>query len=607
MTTTLLSGDKGYRNEIPLDKKKSRYDLGIEENGIYSVSVKLTYDLDSDKQSSDNRETKELSKKEIEVIVKYNFTFTEAAVRSVDYDSKAVTIGFNSTNASIYKVAKVTINGVEYDAVADGDVYTVKLNLDGTDRTVLNITQAELEDHKKFKVDDVSLVVFKRAPSATVNAITGEDVVNVSYIIADQENIAENVRAILKTADGEVKGTEALKEIEGTVAFEVQAGAYLVEIVADYDAVDGKMHKNELLVSDDVIMPIDIDGISGKVSKSYVNKGETVEVIYTVEDNTYEDVRAFTVSGKDYTAEGLGEGKYKISYKAGNTAGVEKLELTAVKYASETVAVEYGSAIEVLKDAPTVTGFDYDGSEKSTVAFTLNDPDNAFISGAIIATSSNGEKTEIAVEKNKNSYDLGLKENGTYSISVNVTYDLDENKDDKTNQKTEALYSGEIQVIVDYKFKFENAQVKSVDNKNMTVQIGFESSNASIYPLTKLTVNGAEYDAVKTGDTSYTVSVQLQSREKTELNITGAELEDHKKFDVSSTLVVFKTAPAATLNIAFGEDKIDVGYVVIDNEGIAENIKLVLCDVYGEEIAARDIKARSLEGSLEFAMTQSTA
>ncbi len=599
----VVSDGNGYKNEIPVDKKKSKYDLGIEENGIYSVSVRLTYDLDGDKQSADNRETKELSKKEIEVIVRYNFTFTGAAVKSVDYDGKTVTIGFNSTNASIYKVAKVTINGAEYDvAAADGDSYTVKLRLDSTDRTELNITQAELEDHKRFSVDDVSLVVFKKAPSATVNAITGEDVVNVSYIIADQENIAENVRVVLKTADGEVKGTEPVKGTEGTAAFDVQAGAYLVEIVADYNAVDGKTHKDEVLVSDDVIMPIDIDGISGKISKSYVKKGETAEVIYTVEDNTYEEIKAFTVSGRDYPAESLGDGKYKISYKAGNAAGVEKLDVTAVKYATETVAVEYSGSLEVLKDAPTVTGFDYDGSEKSIVSFALNDPDDAFISGTLTATYSEGKKTEITLEKNKNSYDLGLKENGKYGISVNVTYDLDGDKDDKTNQKTEELYGGEIQVIADYKFKFENAAVKSVDNKNATIQIGFESTNASVYPVTRVTVNGGEYDAVKVGDTSYTVSVPLQSRERAELNITGAELEDHKKFGVSATLVVFKTAPSASLNITHGEDKIDVGYVVIDNEGIAENIKLVLCDVYGEEIAKRDVKARSLEGSEEFAI-----
>lgn len=633
-----------------LDEKKEDYkfELDIEENIIATVKVSVSYDLDSERENKINENTEIMLTDEIEMIKNYEFTIDEAKITNIDYDNKIVTITFKSTNLSKdYGVYKVVIKGQEYEVgnTRSGNTYSVDVKLENYDPTTIIIEEAILDNYKKFKVEAerTNFVVFKKAPTGELTIEPTSKSLKVNYIIKDEYNtisdwriingneIVSDLNIILKDSEGNIVDSKPIDPSKndsvefseltiGEDIVKITAGKYTVEMVANYNAVDGKEHNNEIIASKEAIIDINVESISSDITDvldniKYVNKNETLEINYTIEDNTDENITALTVNGKEYKiGKGLEKqenGTYKITYTVGNEAKVEEIKVTAVKYESKTVTVDYSDSVEVLKTVPTISDFDYNGNEKAVITFTLNDPDSAFISGTIVVTGENGFKEEIAVEKGTDIYDLeellGI-ENGKYLIEINITYDLDSNNDNDANESTDTLLTEEIEVITYYSFTFENAQITNIDYENKTVTIKFTSTNSSRYGVSQVTINDKQYDVTSDGDDYYTIEITLENNNRTQLNITEVILEDHKIFNderVKKSFVVFKEEPSATLNIddITDDKKIKGSYTITDKEKIAENIKIVLCDVYGKEITTKYVEAEDtdiIEGTLEF-------
>lgn len=601
----VVTDQNGVTKEIAIQKNKTTYDLGLTENGVYTVSIRVLYDLDSDKDDPAHQEEKELHSGTIQVFVDYHLTFTGLTVKSVDYDQKTVTLEFESTNASIYKVSKVVINGEAYEVTRTGNIYTVTVTLKNNKKTELKFSQVELEDHKQLDVEG-SVTVFKNAPTAKVQATAGDKAIHAEYTITDKDSVLQSASVVLRDATGKALATVPCEALSGKADFTVEsAGAYRVEVVAAYDAVDGKTHRDEVLASEDVSFSIEITSISAAVSAEYVGKSEAFDIFYTVEDNTYGNVSAFTINGQDYSAELQSNGTYKVTYTARSEAGVEKLRTTAVKYAGETVKVTCNASVEVLKTAPTVTDTDFNGNDKSVVTFKLVDADDAFISGKIVVTDKAGETKEIAIEKNKSTYDLGLTKNGVYTVSIQVLYDLDSNPDDPANRAEKELHNGTIQVFVDYDFTFGKPVVKSVDYAGKTVTLEFESTNASIYKVSKVVISDKPYEVTRTTGNTYTVSVTLENTEKTVLVFSQVELEDHKQFDIEGRVTVFKLHPAATLKTETTSASIDVSYTLTDEDAALISADLVLKDSNGGVITTKT--CTDLTGTVSFAVEKSGA
>ena len=597
-------GNEVFNSKI--NTGKNEYTYKAKDNGEYTTQVNISYDLDTNKLNSitgdKNENTENIINQKTMVITDYKFTFDNVQIKSVDKEKKLVTIDFVSSNISIYNVNKVIINNKEYNVTKNDNNYEVVINLEDTSKQNIEITKVILDNDKAFEVKK-EFVVFKNIPvikDLKIDYNEQERLVKVSYNLEDKDKVLTKQYVVLKDNLGNVITTKELNDnTTGFVLDNVDnAGIYTIEVLGDYDVVDGLLHSKELLSRKEFTIDLKVS-ISNTSINYYPNKGEEIEILYTVDSNTKDIVESFTINGKKYNALLVNDNIYKVIYKVKDTIGIEDINLTSINYKDVEVPEDVKVKVDVLKEVPTIDNYVFDDNKTIPVlTFKLNDEDKAFIKGKIVIIDDKGNNIkEINVIKDQEDYEIeGLEENKVYSFKVEVTYDLDSDKlnsiTGEQNEVTETLLSGYIDVVHDYNFSYNNLQIVKIDKTNRKIELKFDSTNGSPFGVERVVINGHSYDVIRDGNT-YSTEITLDNTNETRVVLTDIVLENGHLFNITkdNSVIVFKNAPILDEFQLFNDKRntLEAKYAVLDESKTITKLYAQLIDEFGNVIETREI------------------
>ncbi len=608
----IIVDENNKTQDIEFNKDTTSIKLeNIAQHIIYDVKIEVTYDLDMDRDNNQNQKTDVLKEHNFEIVKDYDFKLDNLVVKEVNREGHIIVLQFESTNISRYVIEEVLINGEEYPVTKNGTIYTVEVPITNTKRTTLTLEEAVLNNLKDFENLNKSVVVFKNAPIVTeieANVSNDKNAITSRFEVTDEDDTLIKLYAQLKDKNGKVIETKELDKTAREVTFQTsdnnvyQAGEYTVDILADYNALDGLKHEKETLASKGNITVDIVSNILGDIISSYyVEKGQKIEIVFTVEDNTDLDVTDIIMEGEPYSVEKQADGTYKMEYTALEVSGKEILEVTEIKYGAKAIEEYYDIEIEVLKSAPSITHIMVDDTHDIPVlSFGLQDEEDAFVSGKVIIIDENSQKQEIEFSKNETSIELeNIAQHTIYDVQIEVTYDLDTDRSNNQNQKTEVLKEHNFEVLKDYDFTLNNLVVKEVNRAKNVIILQFESTNLSRYPVEEVLINGEEYLVTNNG-TTYTVEVPITSTEKTTLKLEEATLKNLKDFDgLNESVVVFKDAPTVTnieANVSDEKNSITTSFEVTDEDDALTKIYVQLKDENGKVIETKELdkNARSV-------------
>ena len=347
--------------------------------------------------------------------------------------------------------------------------------------------------------------------------------------------------------------------------------------------------------------PIKATIISSMPTNYYVEKGKNVEITYTIEDNTNEDVKQIRINGVAIAVTKVSDGVYKISAPIDGTIPQNrkvKLEVTEIIYTTEVVSTIHTTEVEILKLVPTITD-DYitHKEDKSILHFNLVDEDDTFISGKVVVIAEDGTKTEKEFTHNgNNSIEIEISDFIKYNIKIEVTYDLDTNKNDNVNKKeNEIIKEHEVLLEKNYNLQVTDFKLVSVTEDIVTLQFTSTNETQNKYYIENVIINNKEYTVIREGNT-YIVNVPTEDfgKERSRLilqeviiNYIGFDKEIY--FNDIEDILVFKTHPTATIDgIIVGENQntISVNNIkIIDNDNTINKKYAVL--KYGENIVSK--------------------
>ena len=97
--------------------------------------------------------------------------------------------------------------------------------------------------------------------------------------------------------------------------------------------------------------------------------------------------------------------------------------------------------------------------------------------------TDNNKVSTLEINKAKNSYELTLDPYIKYSITLEITSDLDEDHNNKLNQEQQSYGPVEAEIIPEYNLKISNAKVTQVNNSEHKATIEFTATNNSRYKI----------------------------------------------------------------------------------------------------------------------------
>ena len=586
----------------------------IQESKEYSIEINITYDLDSDKTQGSEHQDVLTANSNFEVISEYNFELQNFKLSKIDTDKKVIEVAFESTNTSKYNIEKVYINGTEY-AVSSrvGDTYTVEIPYEEDTRLELNLDKVILGNLKEFTdLKQDSILVFKNKPVSDINIEVSDymNSIKATFDVIDTDDVVKAVYARLLDSEGNIIETKTIEEYAKEVEFTsksdaFKAGEYTVEILVDYDRVDGKTHKDEVIASKNAKVEILATVVNAETANYYVPKESIITLKYEIKSNANKELQSVKINGAVATPTKTAEGKYEVIVSTQETAGEYEYNLTELVYSEdEVINVTSTIKVDVLKNTqPQVGGIAVDTTlEKPVLSFMVSDEENTFVKGRIVITNTEDKKSyEITFDSLETlSFELrDIKEFTKYDVDVFITYDFDSNKENADNSEEKLLAEKQFEAIGDYKFTFNNLRVKEIDTQKELIVLQFESTNASEdndefedYYVDTVVINGTTYENVVKSGTTYTVEVPYTQITRTELVLEKAILNNLQDFtiDKENIVVVFKSVKAiAIATVADDLKSIKADVTIIDEDKIAKDVYVRLLDSNNEEIKRESI------------------
>ena len=601
---------------IPVEKGKNSYELELKAFVDYTIELKIAYDLDDDSTNGENQDEEIFAvAEEVEVEADYEATVTDLTVINVDRTQNKAVLQFKFTNASKYGLLKIKIGDNFYDVIQVPDspeMYTCEYTFDETlidKRQEITLTQASLVNEVEVNLkENVSTVIFKNAPTLSELNLNNVDNnrIDATFTITDEEATLTKLYAVLKDEAGNVITEKELTYTDRQVSFSgLTAKKYKVEILADYELVDGSEHTRVSLKESEIIELKIITGITtNSISDIYPDKGETITLNYNIVSNTGAKVTSvlFDKIG-EYPTEWVAEGEYKVTYIVPSTSGIVQLKIIRVNFDNGEY-VDLGEnphldEVDVLKMAPSITNFSLmENVDLKTVTFSFNvsDPDNAFLSG----TAKVGEDTRT-ITKDGNTLSFVVEPDVEQKLYINVDYDLDSNQllnEDQSKNRYVLPFEKIFTLVSDYQLTIENLKTYKNDgsnvqttyfNKKEEIQLRFNSSNRINNEPLQIKVNDLEDDSsegqwydVKTvnkknGDVDY-YYVEIKGGDKAGLEnieISDVKLNSGKiinklefKNSTSNTYVdILKDMPQVqNVSVSNTESNLSVSFTVVDND-----------------------------------------
>ena len=574
----IIHGSDGEQKlETNIRKGENSIEFEVENEKEYTAILDLKYNLDSNKLENDEEHVGGLSlEKTLQLIINYNFNITNIKTdKDLNYQNgEQVKLFFESSNASKHTPSEVKINGKVYSVESLRDCYAVVLEpLTKLGEQIITIESVTLSNGKEFELTEnntKTINVIKRNPSIA-NLTTSENTANedlkVMFDLNDKDYAVSIInielfddlgnKIVSKTIDREeIKETivNVFLETDGVIT-----SKYQVKIALNYN-LTGKESDN---VENEVVSDTEV-AASPKVSIKnivpntyYVQKGDVVKLIYTLETNKEYDIVRIRVNNVNCIATKLENGDYEVALNVGNTSGLYALTTTGFYYEDDSSAIlEKTIHIDILKNKPSIKNFKQEDNvnmNEVTLSFDVEDKENAFLDGKALLTL-NDRTQEKTVVKGYNELTFNVEPGEKYTLEIKATYDLDSNKleglkEEDNRVRDDSLETREVVLIADYKLNISNIKTYNQSGeskyfaKNETVRVSFESSNISNYEPVSVVINNHKYDLTKNGNTYYftleghkTYGVKTLEIEKIELS-NSKELEITENNEIKFTIL----------------------------------------------------------------------
>ena len=632
VTITDESGNKVW--DTAFDSPKNTV-FELDENNIedfvrYSVKVDIVYDLDSDRAESANRDNT-VSTEEFELVGDFGFDLKDFRVDGVDAADSEIILKFESTlteNAKdTYHVEQVKINDEIYDVAGkDGDTYTVRVPYTDTGRTELVLTEAVLNNKQGFLTNE-KVIAFKTAPNAEVhNTVLREA----------PENWLRNITAAVKIYDpdmtihtGELharlldpENKEIAKQdriIDETILHEKEtvldfesaqpyrAGTYTVEVYADYDRADGAVY-DDVTIGTAKVTVLKYADIENAQAAPYVEKGEHFDITYKINSNTDEEVIGIIVNEDTYEPVKVAADTYRINVTAPDKAGIAEYNATRLIYSDSQISAVNTVKTDVLKSIrPEVYGLYVDNGNVSSpeVHFSVHDEEDAYVSSTVTITDEAGIETSYPVNDKEDAKVVlkDIEKFKQYKIKVDVTYDLDSDKKDTKNQKTEMLVESAYEAG-EYEITAYDYKLYGIDTEKKVIKVSFTSTNNSgKYYVKSAMINDVEYSVAKRDGNDYIVEIPYEEPKRQELTLQGVILENLERFaDIDEEPVtVFKEKPEAAVEVSITDDmkEIRASVGITDNEMLITSLSAVLSDKEGVVLETKPLQVKQLKNYSE--------
>ena len=390
--------DEEIKKETVFVGQNEIKDLELEEKKEYSIIVKASYDLDSDKNNDQNNYIEEIIFDHgFMLLHDYNFTLTNASITDSLTPGEYPIVSFmssNRVNANV-ETAMIKVNDKEAHEYVitkkDGDNYEVELtNADiSFGKHTVFLESVELSTLKSFKntedyqVNTLTYNVLKRAPKAENIKVTNDSTnkkVNVSFKLTDEDETFDGLTIVLVDSAGKIIDqrkltNEEIKDHEShNSGLELSYkngtdGYYTVRFLADYTLGDKYKYTNQNIGEEVVITnsPQDLYVQSFELPKNiYLSKGQKgYQIIlnifvgknikqYNIDKygtgNAYQDISSVTINNINYITSSSGgasnnepeDGVFKtyVTIAAPNESGVIDLNVSRVQFRKSSYYVK---------------------------------------------------------------------------------------------------------------------------------------------------------------------------------------------------------------------------------------------------------------------------
>lgn len=498
-------------------------------NGDYKIEVKGTYDLDEDFTTSTTN-LEEILADSQNIIMTYNPKINNLNLESIN--TSHLNISFESTNDANMDLTEVKIDNLWYHVTKQEDnkyeVHNIKNN--GI-REELKISEVKFINNKERSVENSdSILINKTKPTAEVTAtVTDEKYVKVNFTVTDNDKAITNdeIYAVLKKDDETIIETQSLgTATEYTFENQLSPDIYHVEIIANYDLVDGNQQQKQLIgKSHDFVKEVEISLISVNVGDHdrFPWKNKNISITYNLKSNIpLKDSELYiTAKGEEYTGEdytpnniSLDEQKYKaickeaisldqeheysnecsINFNAPNQDGIISITANKINYYDKEFTITHeGQLIDILKDSISIdktkdnlvlsTIKQEDGNYKFSVKFTIIDPNNLLTEiDSIKATfGATATKSTISGKENQTIDFIITEEQASKNLRLRISANFDLDHNDIVDKK---YYSNADGTYIDHNYTnnaFVNGIYRPLDYYN-------DSSKTNIINIPLLSV-----------------------------------------------------------------------------------------------------------------------
>lgn len=599
----IIDQEEQIIKEQDISKGQNEVEIEVEEEKLYKVKFLLSYDLDTNQLDKEEDHTgTSITEKDYQMIIDYNLSVNNIATKKDDNltntfeKNQAIGLVFESTNATTHEVAKVKVNGKEYEVVKKDNQYNATIDgITQIGETQIVIEEIILTNGKKFTLENnnsVTVQIIKRKP--TIEEFTTEENIEqnnikVAFNLKDEDQAIETAKIVLLDSEGNEIANQELSEAEIRQAGKIEktlttklTSKYKIKITATYN----NETESTILFEQDIQAKTRAIIKEAIANKDYVQKNGNVTITYNIETNKTEEITKIRVSNTDCQVTKLDNGKYEVVLTLGEQSGIKDLTTTKIFYSDDTFAdVNNTIKIEVLKDKPSIQNFKQQDNEETsevTLDFDLIDQDESLINAKAVLTKKDDTtiNEEKAIVVGKNNITFSVENAKLYTLEIKTTYDLDtnmlENKPQEDNKVTdETILSKEIQLLSDYELQISNIKTFKEETeskyfeKDEDIIVKFESTNITNFVPVKAVINGKEYNVTKTDNTYQATINGFEESGIKDITIEKVILDNTKEIQITQNnltkIEILKDIPTV----------IDFAYVEADDNTITSTFKVV--------------------------------
>ena len=366
--------------------------------------------------------------------------------------------------------------------------------------------------------------------------------------------------------------------------------------------------------------------ISSAMERFYYEKHEQAELNFYaevscgMEDPCEDTIESVIINGTEYEAARREDSQvYTVTADTGDRSGVKEYHITKVILNNgQEVSVDYTEQIDVLKSAPELMDFQTEemtDAAQMKVSFVLKDDDSALSMSQmkVVRQSDSSLFMEKDLRAGKNEFTLDLEEGTAYDIHITAAYNRDSDELEVEEDHTGTFsVSKEIQLNIDYQFRFGSMKVKTADgvqtdrfSRNQPVMLAFETGNSTVYEPEQLIVNGVSYPVSRTengeAEEYYVMLDGFAEHGEAQIRAEKLILSNGKTFDLGADqaveVMILKALPEAE-GLEIQEDAENgvfrVKFHLSDPDSALSGHKAEILNSAGQTVAEMEFKESDL-------------